>query len=387
MIERLAISGYRSIRSLVLRLDSLNVVTGPNGSGKTSLYRALRLLADAANGRFAVSLAREGGFASVLWAGPEKISNEMIRGETPVQGTIRKDPVSLRLGFTASPYSYCFDLGLPVPVESMFSSDPEIKRECLWRGATLEARSLCVDRHRSSLRCRSVKGPWKEIDLSIPPQNSVLAEFADPFAAPEIVLLRETLLSWRFYDSFRTDAEAPARRPSLCTLTTVMSHDGSDLAAAIQTIREIGDHEGLAAAIDDAFPGSEIAIQKTPSGMQLSLEQPGMLRELSAAELSDGTLRYLLLAAALFSPRPPELMVLNEPEASLHPELIEALGRLILKASKWSQIIVVSHNSALTELLASEPDCVPIRLHKRLGETILEGADLISQRGWKWPSR
>ncbi len=76
----------------------------------------------------------------------------------------------------------------------------------------------------------------------------------------------------------------------------------------------------------------------------MSLEQPGMLRGLTAAELSDGTLRFLLLVAALLTPRPPELMVLNELENSLHPELIPALGRLIKRAAESSQVIVVSHN-------------------------------------------
>lgn len=387
MIERLAISGYRSIRSVVFRLGALNLVTGANGSGKTSLYRALRLLTDAATDRFAASLAREGGLSSVLWAGPEVISAEMLQGQIPVQGTVRKNPVSLRLGFTASPFSYCFDLGLPTPGNSMFSTDPEIKRECLWRGTSLEARNLCVDRHRSTLRCRPAKGRWKEIDVPLTPQKSMLAEFADPFAAPELVILRESLASWRFYDSFRTDSAAPARRTSLCTMTPVMSHDGADLAAAVQTIFEIGDGEGFNRSIEDAFSGSEVQIHHDGSGLQLSLRQPGMLRQLSASELSDGTLRYLLLATALYSPRPPELLVLNEPEASLHPELIEALGRLILSAAERSQLIVVSHDSRLTEMLRSDSVCVPIRLQKRLGETIIEGADLISQRGWKWPSR
>jgi predicted ATPase len=70
MLSTLAISNYRSLRDLVIRLQRLNVVTGPNGSGKSNLYRALRLLADIAQGRIIPSLAREGGIRSTLWAGP-----------------------------------------------------------------------------------------------------------------------------------------------------------------------------------------------------------------------------------------------------------------------------------------------------------------------------
>ncbi|HWX31975.1 MAG TPA: AAA family ATPase [Steroidobacteraceae bacterium] len=73
MITRLAISGYRSLRDVRLTLGALNIVTGANGSGKSSLYRALKLLADVAQGRVIQSLAAEGGLQSTLWAGPGKI--------------------------------------------------------------------------------------------------------------------------------------------------------------------------------------------------------------------------------------------------------------------------------------------------------------------------
>ena len=133
MIEGLAIAGYRSIRSIILRLGTLNVVTGANGSGKSNVYRALRLLADAAEGRLVHSLALEGGFDSVRWAGPEIITNEMIRGEMPIEGTTRSKPVSLRMGFSADPFSYSVELGLPVPYGSAFDGDPEVKRSCKTR--------------------------------------------------------------------------------------------------------------------------------------------------------------------------------------------------------------------------------------------------------------
>src|SRR6516164_4130708 len=71
MITRIAIAGYRSLRDVRIALGALNVITGANGSGKSSLYRALRLLADIAQGRIIQSLAAEGGLNSTLWAGPE----------------------------------------------------------------------------------------------------------------------------------------------------------------------------------------------------------------------------------------------------------------------------------------------------------------------------
>ncbi|OYP34199.1 ATP-binding protein [Rhodopirellula sp. MGV] len=372
MIDRIAVSGYRSIRSIILQLGQLTVITGANGTGKSNLYRALKLIADAAAGRLGESIAREGGFESILWAGVKKN---------------KKDPVAVRLGFTADPYSYCFDLGLPVPMHSAFDGDPEMKRECLWRGVGMDPKALCVDRKVRTLRCRGGSGKWEDVDLPLSRHGSMLSEYSDPFNAPELVVMRELICSWRFYDTFRVDADSPARRTSIATFTPVMASDGRDLVAALQTIFEIGDADGLLDAIDDAFPGSILKIDCLDSGLQASLQQPGIKRDLTASELSDGTLRYLLLVAALLTPRPPALFVLNEPENSLHPELMPSLAKLIKKAAENSQIVVVSHSARLVELLEEDDVCVPIQLEKVGGETVIAGGDLLSQYGWKWPSR
>ena len=113
VLQTLAVANYRSIRSLVMPLGALNLITGANGSGKSNLYRALRLLAEAAQGGIVSSLAREGGFGSTLWAGPETISRGMKKGTVPVQGGPRKEPVHLRLGFVGETVGYAIDLGLP----------------------------------------------------------------------------------------------------------------------------------------------------------------------------------------------------------------------------------------------------------------------------------
>src|SRR3981189_2641976 len=106
MMTRLAISGYRSLRDLRVPLGALTVWTGAKGSGKSSLYRALNLLADIAQGRIIQSLAAEGGLQSTLWAGPEAVSRAMKTGAAPVQGLVSKTPISLKLGFSGKDYGY-----------------------------------------------------------------------------------------------------------------------------------------------------------------------------------------------------------------------------------------------------------------------------------------
>lgn len=214
----------------------------------------------------------------------------------------------------------------------------------------------------------------------------MLIECSDPREAPELLILRERMRNWRFYDLFRTDRDAPVRRPQIGTTTPVLASDGIDLAAAIQTIREIGDWDAFARSIDDAFPGADIDIAPSVDGFSIQMTQHGLLRPLRAAELSEGTLRYLLLAAALLTPRPPPLMVLNEPEANLHPDLLPALARLIVRAARNSQILIVSHAEQLITALETAADCTRIRLDKRLGETMADQDDA-SGPAWHWPSR
>lgn len=385
MLTTLAISNYRSLRNLVVPLAKLNVVTGANGTGKSNLYRALRLLADTAQGRVISSIAKEGGLQSTLWAGPETIARSVRRGDFPVQGTRRKQLVQLRLGFASDQYGYAIDLGLPVPTSSLFGLDPQIKRECIWHGPVMRPSTVLVDRTGPLVRVRKDDG-WVVATDSLAAFDSMMTHVSDPRNAPEMLLLRESIRAWRFYDHFRADADSPVRSPQIGTWTPVLGNDGSDLGSAIETIREVGDERTFATAVEDAFPGSEVRISVTDGRFGLEMSQQGLLRPLGAAELSDGTLRYLLWIAALLTPRPPELMVLNEPETSLHPDLLAPLARLIGRASERTQIIVVSHAAALITALEAQPSCKPIRLTKDFGETQIEGGGNPGP-SWQWPSR
>lgn len=387
MITTLAIANYRSIRELIMPLGPLNVVSGQNGTGKSNLYRALRLLAATAQGGVVAALAREGGMQSTLWAAPETVSRAMLRGEQPVQGTVRQHPVALRLGFASDEFGYAIELGLRQAIDSMFTLDPDIKREYIWHGEAPHPSSLLVDRRGAGVRARDDKGRWQSLPLPLRGFDSMLTEYADRRSTPEMLAVREQVRSWRFYDHFRTDADALARQPQVGTHTPVLSDDGRDLAAALQTIREIGDREALNECIDDAFPGSRIEIGAQDGRFELLLWQPGMLRPLRAAELSDGTLRYLLLAAALHTPRPPALLVLNEPETSLHADLLPALGRMIGKAAQRSQVIVVSHAARLIAALEQQPDSQSIMLEKQLGQTQVAGLSDLQRPAWSWLPR
>lgn len=386
MLETLAIEGYRSIRDLVVPLARLTVVTGPNGSGKSSLYRALRLLAAAGRDGAITALAREGGLPSTLWAGPEA----GMPKSGPAQGTVRKGPIALRLGFAsdADGFGYAVDFGQPIPhgdPPSMFNRDPVIKAESLWSGPVLRPGALLTERRGPMVRVRIDDG-WRTLERPLAEWESMLAEFGDPDATPELLGLRGTLRDWRFYDAVRTDAVAPARQAAIGTRTPILASDGADLAAALRTIQEQEPTPRLATAVDRALPGSRVEIEDRGGRFALLLRQPGLLRPLEAEELSDGTLRYLVWAAALLSTRPAAFLALNEPETSLHPGVIPALAELLVDASTESQIVVVSHSTALVEALESAGATVH-RLEKTGGETRLAGQGILDAPRWVWPAR
>lgn len=390
MLRTVAVQGYRSLRDLILPLGQLSVISGANGSGKSSVYRSLRLLADVALNSVVSSLAREGGLPSTFWAGPETIAREVREGNYDLEPLANRKVASLKLGFGSDTYGYSIDLGYPPPPPpaTMFGLDPHVKRECIWHGPIYRKASALVDR-RNNFVWLTTTQDLEPVMLTqhLSDTDSMLASVADPQRAPEMLAVREALRGWRFYDYFRTDSQAPARAAQIGTFTPVLDHDGKNLAAALQTILEIRSDEALEATLEDAFPGSRLSIEVQNGRFELRLKQDGLLRPLSAAELSDGTLRYLLWAAALLTPRPPELMVLNEPETSLHPDVLPALARLIVAAAKNAQIIVVSHSSSLIEELASAPGCVGLHLLKDFGETKLEGATLFNKPKWSWPKR
>lgn len=386
MIRTVAVQGYRSIRDLTLELDGLDVVTGANGSGKSNLYRSLRLLAGCADGSIVPSIARDGGLASLLWAGPEKPSKDVIAGRAPAQGTVRRGPVSLRLGYASDDLGYLVDLGIPPRGHSPFVNDPDLKREQIFHGQLARPGSVLVDRNGPDIRVRDEQ--WRHLEQQVAPQQSVLAEAAGLEGAPEIAAVRAAILGWRFYDHFRTDPEAPARQPTMGTISPVLSHDGANLAAALVTIAFQGDQAGVDAAVDAAFPGSRLSTTQLEDGrVQLALRQPGLLRPLHPGELSDGTLRYLLLVAALKTTRPPSLMVLNEPETSLHRDLLPALAALIADAARSTQVLVVTHAPELIDGLAGH-GARRHELVKDPGGTGVAGrGGLLDVPRWVWPTR
>ncbi len=296
-------------------------------------------------------------------------------------------PVRLQLGFASDTFSYSIDLGLPISHHSAFALDPVIKRECVWLGSIQSPGTLCADRNGPIVKCRNAAGEWVEIYNEACTFEGLMTRYADPINAPELIALRVQLQQWRFYDYLRTDMHAPARQNQIGTRTLCLANDGSNLAAAIQTIKESSNAELFDQAIEAAFQGSEVEVDIDRGVFELRMSQPGIKRAFTTSELSEGTLKYLMLTALLLSPSPPELLVLNEPESQLHPDLLPALAELIGRVVRTTQIVVVTHSAKLGELLLANPHSRDLSLQKRQGSTHLTCIDSLNMPKWTWPKR
>jgi predicted ATPase len=353
-IRTISVEGYRSVQRVFLRLAQVNAIVDPNGAGKSNLYRSLYLLWAAANGRLAQTLAQEDGMPSALWAGEWRkgISKRM----------------SFAVGFDR--WTYEFACGLAQPSGSAFMLDPFVRAESLWfhEGGR---RVPVFQRTNGSAYLRDDAGQRIDFPLALSDSESILSELREPHRYPELSELRSVFLGWRFYHQFRTDNESPLRRPQIAVCTPVLSHDGADLAASLQTILEIGNSAALETAVSTAFANATLDIEQSPGGLEVQLHPPEFRRPFQASELSDGTLKYLCLLAGLLSPRPPSLLAFNEPDASLHPQLYEPLAQAMAHAAAHSQLWITTHSPQFAELLQRHAKAQLFRLEKHHGATVV----------------
>jgi predicted ATPase len=347
MLRELQVSGYRSLRNLTLAFEPLTVVLGANGAGKTNLYNSLQLLSAAAGGTLAQALSAQGGLPSALWAGPRR----------------KQESHRIEITVDLEDFAYELQVGLVPPPQGRFLLDPDVKEERLLIG-----KHVAAERRGPGAWSRDDDGKRNLFERPLWGGESMLAQVIEPQRFPLLAEVRARLVSWRFYHSFRTDAEAPARQPQIGVRTPALAHDGRDLAAALATILDVGDAPELEAAIDRAFPGASLELIGEQGRFSFLLHMPGLLRPLEPAEASDGTLRFLYLLAALLSPRPPPFLALNEPETSLHEGMIDALAELISGAARRGQIFLVTHSERLARAL---PGAAIHTVSKSDGATLL----------------
>jgi len=360
-----------------MRFGRITVITGENGVGKSNLYRSLALLQRMAEGRFAEAVEAEGGMPGLMWAGMQRKKGDPRRVGWELEDDDFVFTHECGLIPTAPPEEGSTEL--PQEGPTVFRTDPDIKTEVIRLGGK-QGRPM-AKRAATAISLRVEGGKLETIPLAFHLPESMLSEVRDGMRYPALTTVRETLLSWRFYHHFRVDPESPLRRPRVGFWSPVLASDGANLAATLQSIAESGRLEFLDEAVEKAFPGSRWRAVDDLHRFQLQLSRGELGRWLEASELSDGTLRFFCLCAALLTPKPPPLLVFNEPESSLHASLLEPLAELMAKVPQETQLIVVTHARELAERIVERSDAKWVKLISFEGETRLEG-DEGSGRTW-----
>lgn len=281
MIQYIHIQNFRSVRDIELELGPLNIVFGPNGCGKSNIYNAIHLLTAAADGRLSGFISAEGGLENMMWSGD--------------RSPLDRHPRRLQIACRTESFDYELQVGFPekLPYPTQFMLDPIVKEEHIWlAGYSRRPSSRVLQRKNQAAFLVDVTGEKSTFTESIYENESVFGQLGEPHRFPEVSRVRETLRRWRFYHEFAIGRHSPLRQPAVGYRSPVLDSDGHNLAAAFQTIVEIGAEEMLHEILADAFPGCQFYCENEHSRFALKMRREGIRRPLLAAEMSDGTLRF-----------------------------------------------------------------------------------------------
>ena len=214
--------------------------------------------------------------------------------------------------------------------------------------------------------------------------QSILSQRRDPFSFPELTHLAMLFEHMRFYREFQLGLDTPLRRPQQADLPQdYLLENGSNLAVVLSYLLNQPHFKGwLLQNLEDFYPSvSDIQVVVLGGSVQVSFHEVGLHHPVPSSRLSDGTLRYLCLLTALFSPEPPPIICIEEPEIGLHPDVIPKLAKLLVESSKRSQIVVTTHSDILVDALSETPEAVVI-CEKVDGATQLRRLDADDLKVW-----
>jgi predicted ATPase len=346
LIKRLELKRLLSFRDSTIELGPLNVLIGPNAVGKSNLIEAISLL-QAAPVSFAGAILRGGGVRQWIWLG-DRVPSPIASLECEMNLTRGRQHGPIKYGLQFSEDSN----GLVILHESVERGKPDPESSGLY----LNRENGRVQFGPAALKLLQAGGP----DMFLSPNESVLAQFkslADPTPLTEVGY---HLTRIKIFREFRTGPQSPAR----FGITTnapkdALSEGGDNLALVLHELDFRGVHERITEYLRrfcERF--MEVKVSVGDGLARAYLSETGLSEMLSAIRMSDGTLKFLSLLAALFHPTPPPLMCIEEPEVGLHPDALPLVAEALKEASESMQLIVTTHSDALVDALTDRPEAV-----------------------------
>lgn len=374
-IIKLEVEGFRSLRSESWAPGDLNILIGPNASGKSNVLRAMEMLSVAARGGLGKLVQQEGGMEPLLWDGQVDQLKMRIK-TTPAEPSrdsardaLTYELVLSRLGRT-SDYRIEFEqLANYYRVEQRSVQQPFKLIE------RVGSRGVLFDENEHSLVAP---------EASIPDDETMLSLVSGPFTQNRhLTTYQKELANWKIYQGFQTHREAPIRSPQVTRAETQVSSDGQNLVSVLHSLytscrdfkNEI--NTAMKAAFGDDF--EELVFPPAADQrIQLRIRWKSLKREQSAADLSDGTWRFLFLLAVLANPAPPPLIAIDEPETGLHPSMLPIVAEYAQDASNRCQVILTTHSPELIDAFGEmEPTTTVVE--REDGETklrVISGEEL-----------
>ena len=367
LIQRLKISGMLSFgpKGIDLPMEPLNVLIGPNGSGKSNFIEALALL-QAAPHDLSAPVRRMGGISEWLWKGDD----------TPGAAV-----VDALISFPHGPMPLRHVLEIGQQGERFEVRDERIENERPNASQTEPYFYYRFQRGDPVINdfIDELGGPRKERKLrrsTVHPEGSILSQRDDPDLYPELAWLQEQYRRIRLYRNWEFGPSARLRQPPRADEpSTFLTERGENLPLVLSKLR--GDsRQRFVKSLQQLYDGIvNFQVEVGRGGAELFVvEQGAGERYIPASRLSDGTLRYMALAAILLDPEPPPLVVIEEPELGLHPDVVLCIGEMLIQAAERTQLVVTTHSRVLINALEDYASSVVI-CEKRDGQTEMKRLD------------
>lgn len=350
LLKSITLQGFLSYgpEAVTIPLTALNVLIGPNGSGKSNLVEALSVLR-AAPKDLPLPIRQGGGVKDWLWREGTAASDEARLEVLLAEGHVARSA----LGNSAVRYHLVF--GAEGGSFTVF--DERVENEKPEEDSSKPYFYFGYEKGRPLLNVQHERRELQRADID--PTQSILSQRRDPEAYPELTRLADLLRRILIFRNWQFGPDSPVRRGCRADVRTdALSETFDNLPARLAVLMGAPATERrLIELLGELAPGFDDLVV-LPEGGSLQLYLTEGSRSLPAHRLSDGTLRYLCLLAILLDPDPAPLVVIEEPELGLHPDVLPTLRDLMVAASAKTQLIVTTHSTQMVDAMTDHADSV-----------------------------